>query len=209
MGFQIIQPENEEDYVRNIVGKVTTDNKVILKWEWPTNVLYNICCIFEVNSDTTTLDDLQNENKSPVTYYNNFAVSHSVSINARMKQFRIYPGRIDPQTGILSIVNQSRNNLSQKFLRKIQLSYSVYYEKKLFSKFKKAIISITGDDLDILDTLYYKVIDNNQGEYHYGIDLKHFQYGNEYEIYMASDQEVSIMLSKDQAQYVQLERTSN
>lgn len=201
----IIDDFTEHDCIGNIRGSVDDLNKARIAWDWPHNTKYNYCIVFEVQEDDS-LENLLKNCPGRTTYQDQFNLTHSADVKHKYIQFKIYPARKGADGG-LEIVNQTKNNLSPRFLRKTKLSYTVEYRKKGFpSSGMTAIVRMKPVSEICEGYLCYRIIGGRRQDVKYPIDLNRFCKDGSFQVLMEKGEELALVLDERQREYIELIR---
>jgi hypothetical protein len=200
----IVNSDSAEDFVSNVRGSVNDLNKARVTWDWPRNNKYNLCIVFDIQEDES-LETLLASCQNRTTYEDEFNLSHTALLTNKYIQFKIYPAR-KTESGELEIVNQTKDNLSQRFLKKSRISYTVDYRKQKFG-FGSGLIAtvkiVPFQDI-CADYLCYQIVGGNKQDAKYGVDLGRFCRNGEFSIFVNKGEQVRLFLDEKQKEYMEL-----
>lgn len=193
------------DCVSNLRGRVTEENEVVLYWDWPENEEYNLCVVFEVDHEEETCDGLLKRGAKKNVYGSSFGVCHKAPIPDSYVQFKLFPAK--KENGVLYVVNQRKDNLSEVYLRRTKLFWRVEYDRpELFSKYRKARIILDGGERQTEGYWYYRCLGGSNQNYLYGIDRSRFKECNVFEVTVEKTETIELVLGPAQEKYMELVR---
>lgn len=202
----IVNSASDDDFVGNIKGSVSDMNKARISWDWPKNQKYDLCIVFDIQEDAD-LEALLKSRSNREVYEGDFNLTHSAVIAGKYIQFKIYPAR-KTGSGELEIINQAKNNLSPRFLKKARLFYSVEYKKQKLGQGsgQTATVKIKPVSEICEDYICYQITGGNKQNVKYGVDKNKFCCNGSFVVYLNRGEEIHLILDDKQKEYVELTR---
>jgi hypothetical protein len=193
---------SESMMIKHVVGTVDENNMITITWDWPRDGRYNLCFIYAIEEDES-LEDLLRRDAPKTIYEDEFGVRHKTEIQSLKVRFKLFPAiKINPNE--IQIVDQITDNISQVFYKRINLEYHIEYKTSLLSQIKRAQLAIRGLNGMGDDFLQYRCIGGGKDNTLYPIDLKKFQNQSEFTIFLNKREEIQIVLTESQREYINL-----
>ena len=173
----------EESMIRGAGFEYSPDGRSVLaKWDWPTNARYNECMVFEVPETEAirgiSLRELLDSQCWHTVIQRITPSPCSRPLTDEGKQFFFFPARYEDENETLYLLDQTRDNKTQVWRRRIVISPVISYEPiktGLLGLGKAthqiATISLNGTGRGMDGYLVYRV---GNEPVRYGIDLARF-----------------------------------
>ncbi len=191
--------------VSNVQGTINDENMVSVTWEWPQIAELNFCVVFAVEEDIP-LEEILRKNIPGTVYEDTFGLRHTMELEKQSVIIKIYPAR-KVSGKDYELINQVRNNCSDIFYKKVNLSYHVDYKSSFLSPVKTAILQVYGIHELNEGCLVYRCVGEARGGIRYPIDVNKFGRQGSLEIHLSRKEEIVLELTEKQKRYITLIRS--
>lgn len=209
--ISIITPQSDDDCVSNIRGFVEGADRAKVTWDWPRNTRYDLCVVFELQEDAP-LEQLLRNGCEKTTHEGGFSAAHAAVIPGRQLRFRIFPAR-RLKDGGLEIVDQERNNLSARLLRRVTIPYTVSFRKNGLLGMIPGIRGIQTATVRLQtvqgieeDHICYRLTGGARQDALYGLELARFVKNGMFEVFVDSGEQIALVPDDSQKEYLEFKR---
>lgn len=190
--------------VSNVQGTINDENIVSVTWNWPQIADLSYCVVFAVEEDIP-LEEILRKKIAGTVYEDTFGLRHTMELEKQSVMIKVYPAR-KVSNRDFELINQVKNNCSDVFFKKVNLTYHVDYKSSLFSPVKTAILQIHGIHELNEGYLTYRCVGEARSGIRYPIDVNKFGRQGSLEIHISRKEEIVLELTDKQKNYITLSR---